>query len=137
MTRLARWLAACLLLLLASCASVTTTINVREASLTEYGAAIRLSDFDGALMFVDPALRQQQALSDFDRERLKQIQVTGYEVKSRSDADDGSIEQRVDIRLINKNTQIERVVTDNQRWRWDAASKRLWLSSGLPDFSAR
>ena len=52
-------------------------------------------------------------------------------------AADGSVEQTVEIRLVNRNTQIERSVIDHQRWRYDPATKRLWLTSGLPDFSQR
>ena len=112
-------------------------MNPRDNALTNYGVAIRWSEFIEALEFVDPVLRQQQPLSDLERERFKQIQVTGYEVKSKRSAPDGTIEQTVEIRLISKNTQIERIVTDQQSWRWDAASKQFWLTSGLPDFTAQ
>ena len=32
---------------------------------------------------------------------------------------------------------IERIITDRQKWRWDAVAKRWWLVSGLPDLDAR
>ena len=137
MNRLARALAAAALLTLVACAGLPTAMNPRDNALTNYGVAIRWSEFIEALEFVDPVLRQQQPLSDLERERFKQIQVTGYEVKSKRSAPDGTIEQTVEIRLISKNTQIERVVTDQQSWRWDAASKQFWLTSGLPDFTAQ
>lgn len=125
------------LLLLAACVGLPTAAHRQEAALTEYGAAIRWSEFTDALAFVDPALRQQQPQSDLERERLKQIQVTGYALKIRQAAPDGTVEQTVEISLISKNTQVERTITDHQVWRWDAISKRFWLTSGLPDFTAR
>ena len=122
-----------------ACAALATPnkLNARDRALSEYGAAIRWSDFDQALEFLDPQLRGQQALTDLERERFKQLQVTGYDVKSKAVGADLNIEQVVEIRLINKNTQRERSLVDHQRWRWDAASKRYWLSSGLPDFSSQ
>jgi len=137
MDRLARLLCLSLLLALAACTSLPSAINPRDDALTNYGVAIRWSEFADALEFVDPAVREQQALSDLERERFKQIQVTGYEVKRRIGAADGTVEQIVEIRLISKNTQVERIITDHQRWRWDAASKQFWLVSGLPDFTAQ
>ena len=137
MNRSVRLLVASFLLMLAACAGSPTAMNPRDNALTNYGVAIRWSEFTEALEFVDPVLRQRQPLTDLERERLKQIRVTGYEVKSKRAAPDGTIEQTVEIRLISKNTQIERIVTDLQHWRWDAASKQFWLTSGLPDFTAQ
>lgn len=138
MNRNVRLLLSCLLLLLlAACAGALGALKPRDESMTDYGVAIRWSEFTDALQYLDPLLREQQALTDLERERLKQIQVTGYEVKSNHVADGGVMEQVVEIRLISKNTQIERIVTDHQRWRWDADAKRYWLSSGLPDFNAQ
>lgn len=129
-------LCACLLVLVA-CGGMPTSGAARDNMLTDYGAAIRWNEFDKAQEYIDPAVRQQQPMSGLETERLKQIQVTGYEVKTREVAADGSIEQTVEIRVVNRNTQIERIVTDRQTWRRDATGKRYWLVSGLPDFSAR
>lgn len=129
-------LCACLLLL-AACGGMPSSGAARDNMLTDYGAAIRWNEFDKALDYIDPVVRQQQPMSDLETERLKQIQVTGYEVKTRDVGADGSIEQMVEIRVVNRNTQIERIVTDRQTWRRDATGKRYWLVSGLPDFSAR
>jgi len=136
MERLNRWSIAWLVLLVVTaCSGAPSKLNPRDAALTEYGAALRWNEFDRALAFVDPEVRLSQPMTDLERERLKQIQVTGYEVKSSQPNEDGSISQVVEIRLISKNTQVERVVTDRQTWRWDAAAKHFWLTSGLPDFN--
>lgn len=133
-----RSLLACLLLsALVACAGTPSRLNPRDAALEEYGVAIRWSEFDEAQAFLDPAMRLEHPLTDLERERLKLIQVTGYEVKGRHATDEGNLEQTVEIRLVSRNTQLERVITDHQSWRWDAEGKRYWLTSGLPDFTRR
>ena len=136
MALLARLLLICLTLVLVGCPDGTRQVKP-DNILSDYGAAIRWNEFDKAIAFLDPELREKSPLSDLERERFKQIQVTGYEVKSREADADGNLVQTVEIRLINRNTQIERSFIDHQTWRRDVAGKRYWLTSGLPDFSAR
>lgn len=104
---------------------------------SKYSSAIRWSEFEMAWSYVDPAYRSANPLSDLETQRFKQIQVTGYEEKSQDVLADGNIELRVEIRLINRNTQAERIIIDTQLWRWDPAAKRWWLTTGLPNFTAR
>lgn len=137
MKRLSRLLVSSLVLMLAACAMAPSAMNPQEEALDQYALAIRWSQFADAWAFVDPELRQTQPLTDLEMQRFKQIQVTGYELKGRAPLPDGGLEQTVEIRLINRNTQLERTITDHQRWRWDAAAKRYWLTSGLPDFTAQ
>ena len=129
-------LIACLLscLALAACGATLGGTRNRTDAMTDYGAAIRWNDFDGALAFLEPG--HVATLTDLERERFKQLQVTGYELKSGRDTADAGREQDVEIRVVNRNTQIERTVMDHQRWRWDAEAKHYWLMSGLPDFNA-
>lgn len=122
--------------LLAGCPAPTRAPTT-DMLLADYGTAIRWNEFDKAVDYIDPALRQSLSLSDLERERFKQVQVTGYEVKDRDLAPDGSLTQVVEIRLVNRNTQLERTLTDRQSWRFDPASKRVWLTSGLPDLNQR
>jgi len=126
-----------IVLMLSACGSMGSQRNPRDQVLYSYVSAVRWSDFDTALNFVDPAVRLANPISDLERERYKQFQVAGYDVKSFSEPAEGLYEQVVEIRLVNRNTQTERVVTDRQRWRWDPEAKRWWLMSGLPDLSPR
>lgn len=122
--------------LLLACASTTGSATQRDYDVTEYGAAIRWSQFDAAQAYIAPATLAANPMTDLEIERLKQIQVTGYDVKSHLVNEVGDLRQTVEIRLISKNTQVERIVTDHQTWAWDPVAKRLWLTSGLPDFTA-
>jgi hypothetical protein len=137
--RLAHALLAFVVLLLAACATGPTgSVSKRDLILEGYGAAIRWNDFDGAMEFIDPFYRQEHPLDDFQRERYKQIQVTGYEVRNIALSPDGmTLQQNVELRLINRHTQVERTLLDRQRWRFDPISKRWWLESGLPDLDAK
>ena len=136
MHKLRCFLALCLLLL-AGCASTPDRGDALREAQYAWSAAIRWGDFEGAWTLVDPAWRAEHPLTNLVLERFKQVQVTGYEVKDREIGADGSVTQTVEIRVVNRNTQVERSFIDHQRWRFDPASKRLWLTSGLPDLSQR
>jgi hypothetical protein len=123
-------LALCLALL-AACDSTGGT-RAKLTAMDEYAAALRWNEIERALTFVDPAVQAARPLTDLERERYKQLQVTGYEVKSRRDTPEGGVEQSVEVRVVNRNTQHERIVTVQESWRWDATAKRFWLASGLP-----
>jgi hypothetical protein len=129
---------ALMLLLLATlvgCATATKT-NPRDEMLYHYVSVIRWSEFEAALGFVDPKVLEVDPVSTFELERYKQFKVSGYEVKSARDISENEYEQIVEIRLVNKNTQVEKVITDIQLWHWDEEGGRWWLASGLPDLDA-
>lgn len=107
------------------------------ATQSKYASSIRWNEFEMAWSHVDPDFRREHPLSDLEKQRFKQIQVTGYEEKSQDILEDGSIEINVEIRLINRNTQSERIISDTQIWRWNPKTKRWWLTTGLPDFTAK
>jgi len=137
-SRSLRVLAPVLALLLATaCGSMGAQRNPRDQALYSYVSAVRWSDFNTALGFVDPETRRTQPMTDLEAERYKQFQVAGYEVKTASEPGEGRYEQVVELRLVNRNTQVERIVTDRQQWRFDPEAKRWWLVSGLPDLDAR
>lgn len=108
-----------------------------EVSMYKYASAIRWSEFEVALNYIDPAYREKNPLSSLDRERYKQIQITGYTSKTQDFLPDGGVEQMIEIRLVNRNTLAERIIIDVQIWRWDEKAKRWWLTTGLPDITAQ
>jgi len=124
-----------LALLLAACAT-SGQRSPREETLYNYVSAVRWSDFDVAAKFLDPQLLEARPMTDLELERYRQFQVSGYEVKSASEPAEGEYLQVVEIRVVNRHTQVEKVLTDRQRWRWDPEARRWWLASGLPDLDA-
>ena len=125
-----------LALLLAACAGYNAKRSPRDQMLYEYVGVLRWSDFDRALGFLDPLSLEVDPLDPIEFERLKQYQVTGYDVRTSNEVSEDQYEQVVEIRFVNRHTQAERSVMDRQTWRWDPVAERWWLSSGLPDLRA-
>ncbi len=117
--------------------SKRTQIKKFEIAQMKYASSIRWNEFEMAWGYVDPEYRNVNPLTDLEIERLKQIQVVGYTEKTMDVLENGNVEIRVEIRLVNRNTQAERVMVDTQVWRWDVEGKRWWLTTGLPDFSGK
>jgi uncharacterized protein YceK len=138
MNRLATLLLLLVAVALGGCASEgKTVLSARDKVLRSYASAIRWGEFETAWGFVEPAAREAHPLTELEIERFKQIQVTGYEVRNLNEEADGSVSQVVEIRLVSRNTQVERAIVDHQRWIFDPAAKRWWLASGLPDITQR
>ena len=103
-----------------------------QASLKTYELAVRWNDFDAASDSLDPLTLQSEPFSEQDEAYYKVFQITGYTPKSSSMTEDMVYTQRVELRIVDRDTQVERTKTDRQSWRYDAAAKRWWLTSGLP-----
>jgi hypothetical protein len=138
-TALMRPFVALLVLVLAACgAGHMGNTKQRDSVLRGYASAVRWSEFDTAWGFVDPKFRTAHPLSDVERERYKQIEVTGYTIKEEIlSPDELKMDRVIEIRLISRHTQVERVIVDRQHWEFDPVAKRWWLMSGLPDIEPR
>ena len=132
---LLRCLLACCLVLLAGCPKSASKGSALDEIQYAYSAAIRWGDFEGAWNLLDPEYRDAHPLTDFELSRYKQIQVSGYrELGSQVQPD--SARRDIEVGVINRNTMAERSLRYTEEWRFDAASKTWWLTSGLPDFWA-
>lgn len=105
-----------------------------DATRQAYVAALRWQGFESALAFVDPAWRQAHPLDALHLARYQQLQVSGYHALSEGTAADGNPVREIELRAINRNTQVERSIRLHESWRWDPEAKRWWQTSGLPDF---
>ncbi len=124
-------LLAFVLALVAGC-GVGSQNDLRDNTLYAYAGAIRWGHIDDAWSMIDPEYARQHPMTPLDRERFEHVQVTGYQVKGSEMLSENEMMQLVEIRLINRHTQAERVVQDRQRWRWDPELRRWWLTTGLP-----
>jgi hypothetical protein len=120
---------------LGACDSVKPT-KAREEELTlyDFSSAMRWGDFDKAYDYVDPKTKKDHPMTDIDRGRFKQVEISGYEVTAKAEQD-GVIDQEVKLDLINRNTQIPRSVVYHEHWKWDAVANKWWLTTGMPDIS--
>lgn len=125
-----------LCLLLAACATSEKGDRLKlDTVLFQYAGAIRYSEIASAYEFVHPKQRAEKPMSSLEWERYAQVQFTGYLVKVKEPGDVGEVRQLVELRLINRHTQAERVIQVREVWKWDPETKRWWLESGLPDIS--
>ena len=105
-------------------------------ALYAYSGAIRWGRLDEALAWVHPDAQAARPLDALTRERWEQVQVSGYEVKTSGPAPDGRLRQLVELRVVNRHTQVERVLRVEETWGWDEEAQRWWNHAGLPDLTA-
>ncbi|MBH1664019.1 hypothetical protein I5U73_02455 [Stenotrophomonas maltophilia] len=127
----------CSLLLVSAMAGADELSRKQRKMLEEtqiaYGATIRWGSMDDAIGYLDPVLRKEKPPTEFELNRYAQLRVSSYRERSSASLPDGQVERRVEIGVINQNTQAERTVVVTERWRWDAEAKRWWEAGGLPD----
>ncbi|HBS62675.1 MAG TPA: hypothetical protein DEB32_08135 [Stenotrophomonas sp.] len=104
-----------------------------EEVQNQYGSTIRWGNAEDALGYLDPDYRKAHPLTDLQLRRYEQIRVSSYRERSTAALPDGTVERRVEIGVINVNTQAERTVVVKEVWRWDPQAKRWWQAGGLPD----
>lgn len=102
-----------------------------QPTLSAYAKAVRWNEFELASEMLDPTLAPE-GFTEAQEAYYDSFQVSGYRAKYAKWLDDTHYSQRVEILLVDTETQTQRAVTDRQLWRWDPELKRWWLTSGLP-----
>ena len=105
-----------------------------EQTQIAYAGVIRWGTMEDALGYLDPVQQKANPPTEFELSRYDQIRISGYRERTSAAMPDGTMERRVEVGVINVNTQAERTVTIVERWRWDPQAKRWWQTAGLPDF---
>jgi hypothetical protein len=124
-------------LTLASCATHGKQKELDE-TLQQYEAIIRWSEWDGAVNYIHPDYLKENPITNLDMERLRLFRVTNYAVRSGQPLEDGNrFTQGVAISMFNKTRAVEKVVFDQQDWKYDEEAQRWLLHSGLPDVTTR
>lgn len=123
------------LLLLSGCATDRRS-DALAHTMIAYANAVRWDGFEVAEQFVDPKVREAHPITDLDRERFKQVQVSDYDDGNGPvPAGENQVRQTVQISLTNVHSQAVRTVVDHQLWRYDPDKNHWWLESGLPDIA--
>ena len=119
---------------LPGCATDTPRARELQTTLDLYRKTVRWESPRTAAQFIDPQVRPNERQLDFKINRMAQFNVTSYNLLGPGAyLAEGEYGQTVEIRLENRHTARERVVVDQQIWRWDGDKQRWWLVSGLPD----
>lgn len=109
-----------------------------DSRLLAYEQMIRWSEWDGAATFLSPTYLEENPITNLDIERLRLFHVTTYTIRSAAPLNDGNeFAQVVEIRMFNKHQATEKVINDQQLWRYDEESEIWWLESGLPNVLQR
>lgn len=109
-----------------------------DSRLLQYEQMIRWSEWDGAASFLAPSYLEDNPMTNLDMERLRLFRVTNYRIRSAAPLGDGNdFTQVVEIRMFNRNQATEKVVIDQQLWRWDEEAEVWMLHSGLPNVLQR
>lgn len=123
-------------LLIGGCATKIDRGSALQEAQYAWSAAIRWGDFEGAFNMLDPKLRAEHPVSELEFDRYKQVQISEYRDLG-AQVHDGTAVREVRIGVINRNTLVERQVRYTESWRYDAATKTWWVTSGLPDLWPR
>ncbi|MGB5292250.1 MAG: hypothetical protein WBN41_12450 [Lysobacterales bacterium] len=127
------------LVLLALTVLLTACPKTKEESdlsdtLLQYDTVIRWAQWDAAVDFIAADYLEENPVTRLDLDRLRLFRVTQYTVRSAIPFDDGNgLIQVVEIKMFNKNQARERVIIDEQEWKYDEEIERWQLHSGLPD----
>lgn len=122
-----------LLFLIFGCATISDLDQKEKFSdlSKAYQTAILWSDFDYASMF----LAEDAASRDRLDSSYENVKVTSFEKKRNIvDAEVNRIELVVEIRYYWMDRMVEKSITDNQVWEWNADHRNWYLTSGLPVF---
>lgn len=122
-----------LAVLLSGCPQTKEEKGLTE-TLQQYETIIRWAQWDAAADFVSPEYLSENPITRLDLDRLRLFKVTQYNVRSSAPLDGGQgLIQVVEIRMFNKNQARERVIIDEQYWKYNELTERWKLHSGLPD----
>lgn len=125
------------LLALAACTSNQVDKSRGEA-FKQYETIIRWSQWDAAADFIAPEYLLEHPITRLDMDRLRLFRVTTYTIRSTSIHDEGlTARQVVEIKMFNSHQAVERIIMDEQEWRYHEEAKRWLLHSGLPDPTQR
>lgn len=114
-----------------SCTYAPEELMSLDKTLSAYERAIRWRDFT----FARELQSKPENVSDYQRQRLKNVRVTSYKVIKKVIAPDYSkTELVVDIRYYFDNSVVERVITHRQTWSHDKAKNRWQLETAFPNF---
>jgi hypothetical protein len=99
---------------------------------------VRWSQWDAAYAFLAREYLEENPVTRLDIDRLNLFRVSNYTIRSATPVnDDNGLLQVVEIRLFHKSQAVERVIIDQQDWRYDEDTQRWMLHSGLPDVTKR
>lgn len=119
-----------LVLLLGACASVPDELKQLDTTLTNYEKSMLWGEYNYIL-----SSHKGNKLPAYQRERLKSIKVTSYEViRSQLLPGGKKFVQRVDLKYYNRSYGIVRSLRVDQEWVYDKEMHAWVILTPFPDF---
>lgn len=104
-----------------------------EETQIKYDSTLRWGTVEDALPYLDPEYTKLNPMTELELRRFEQVKISSYRAGDNVPMPDGRVGRNAEARVINNNTQSERVVRVKEIWRWDAERKRWLQANGLPD----
>lgn len=105
-----------------------------QDTVRSYAAAVRWGDFDTAAEFIRS---RNTTPTPVDREFLKGIRVTAYDIKrGLLSADDREAVFQVTFNYYHTDSATVHTLIDRQSWWYEEEAKRWLLDGSLPDFQS-
>ncbi len=104
-----------------------------EETQVKYDSTLRWGTVEDMLPYLDPEYTRVHPLTDLELRRFEQVKISSYRAGDNVPMPDGRVGRNAEVRVINNNTQAERLVRVKEIWRWDAQGKRWLQANGLPD----
>ena len=123
-----------LILLVGGCSNFSNMkqMNMFDEVTASFKDSMHWSDFETANRLRNDALTESNP-PDF--KKLKNVRVTSYEVKQIIPMDNKlKVHQVVEINYYKTDNMIEKTLTYDQLWEYDAENESWSLKSRLPDF---
>jgi hypothetical protein len=107
-------------------------------TLKQYETIVRWAQWDAAVNFISDEYQQEHPVTRLEMDRLRLFRVTQYILRTTSHVDEGmGVRQTVELHIFNKTQVRERIIIDEQYWKYDEERERWLLHSGLPDPTQR
>lgn len=117
-------------IVLAGCQSHVSRKAGIEKALNDYEATLRWQNIREAYRFLRPELQPAYLPQGIDSMR-----VVGYDVLDRPvEVSENVVVQRVEVKYVNRETQIMRTIMDEQVWESDDDGKTWMRASPMPAF---
>ena len=115
------------------CASISeqAKMDAYERTMDSYHTAMRLSNFNDACSYLDPA---QMGRKDCLK-RYENVKIVGYDVLGVKVAEDKSkVTQTVEVEYFFLDRYIVNKIEIEQSWRYEKEMERWMLQTGPPPF---
>lgn len=107
--------------------------KVLDNTLNAFGSEFRWGeDLERIFAYFDPEEADKLRPKQLEVERWKQYRVIGFREQPVVMLDEGLAQQRAEIELVNRHTQVTRSIRIVTEWKYEKETERWYLKTPLP-----